>query len=83
MARRGRPQGNKRQREQAKARKKREKEARREARKAGDEPIVLDEDGFPIEPPAEGEPGTEQPVEGEAPTEEGILEAGDEERPAL
>jgi hypothetical protein len=35
MARRGKPLGNKRQREQAKARKKREKEARRVARKGG------------------------------------------------
>lgn len=37
MAKRTKPQGNKRQREQAKARKKRDKEARREARKGGEE----------------------------------------------
>ena len=60
MARRGKPQGNKRQREQAKVRKKREKEARKLSRKGGalDEGVELDEDGFPIlpeEPPVEGE----------------------------
>lgn len=44
MAKRGKPLGNKRQRERDKARKKRDKEARREARKvcSSDETEVLD-----------------------------------------
>ena len=59
MAQRGKPLGNKRQHEQAKARKKREKEARRAARKSG---AGLD----PEQSLVEGEECAEQPVEGEA-----------------
>lgn len=60
MARRGKPLGNKRQREQAKARKKRDKEARRASKGAGEDDVVeLGPDGYPIEPPApEGEDAT-------------------------
>ena len=52
MAKRGKPLGNKRQREQAKARKRRDKAARKEARLTG--------------PPGEGEPGEGEPGEGQA-----------------
>lgn len=84
MARRGKPQGNKRQREQAKARKKREKEARKLSRKGGplDEGVELDEDGFPIlpeEPDLEGAAEGEDAPDGDPDAETAAL---DGDRPA-
>ena len=71
MAQRGKPLGNKRQHEQAKARKRREKEARRAARKSG---VRLNEYGEPITEEAEAQAGEETgeqevespPLEGES-----------------
>jgi hypothetical protein len=62
MVKRGKPQGNKRQREQAKARKKRDKEARRQARKEGGG-LVIGEEGDEATSERDGEGG---PVEGDA-----------------
>jgi len=56
MSRRGKPMGNKRQRERDKARKKKEKEARREARLAGPEGVL---DGAETEEGAEPAEGAE------------------------
>ena len=72
MAKRGKPLGNKRQREQAKRRKKREKEARREAHKhpgALSEDQELDSDGA----------GTQEPGDDPSPRQEGDSPANPDE----
>lgn len=78
MARRGKPLGNKRQHEQAKARKKREKEARREARKAG--PLAEDDgdrEGGSGEAPTDGALPDGENAAADAPDTTEALEATD------